>query len=240
MDEARAANKAKDEFLVIVSHELRTPLNGMVAMGQLLARTALSEPQQRMAGIINSSADQLHGVVADVLDTLDINSGKMFLTPELVPAGELIREAAGPACEEAAAKGIGFRLDIAAEAEGMIETDPERLRQVVGKLLDNAVKFTEAGEVSLSAARGEAGGLRIVVRDTGVGFDGATSERLFRPFEQADGSLTRRFGGVGLGLAICRGLVELMGGAIAAEGRPGEGACFTVDLPLAAAAAKAA
>lgn len=240
MDEAQAANKAKDEFLVIVSHELRTPLNGMIAMGQLLARSPLSEPQQRMAGIINTSADQLHGVVADLLDTLDINSGKMFLTPQLAPAGDLIREAAGAAAEKAAAKGIGFRLEISPEAETPIEVDPQRLRQILGKLLDNAVKFTEAGEVSLSAARGEAGALRVAVRDTGVGFDGATAERLFRPFEQADGSLTRRFGGVGLGLAICRGLVELMGGAIAAEGRPGEGACFTVDLPLAAAAAKAA
>jgi signal transduction histidine kinase len=106
---------------------------------------------------------------------------------------------------------------------------------VLGKLLDNGVKFTEAGEVVLSVRRleGDAGRVVLRVSDTGVGFEPSMADRLFRPFEQADGSLTRRFGGVGLGLAICRGLVDLMGGVITAQGKPGEGAVFCVELPLA-------
>ncbi|WP_374577160.1 ATP-binding protein [Phenylobacterium sp. J367] len=119
-----------------------------------------------------------------------------------------------------------------------VEVDPQRLRQVLGKVLDNAVKFTEAGEVALRVAR-SADGVAFEVRDTGVGFDAETAKRMFKPFEQADGSLTRRFGGVGLGLAICNGLVGLMGGQISAEGEPGKGATFRVELPLIAKAAAA-
>jgi signal transduction histidine kinase len=238
MGEAQAANKAKDEFLVIVSHELRTPLNGMIAMGQMLAKTPLTEPQAQMAGIINTSAGQLHGVVADLLDTLDLSAGGLTLSPQPVALDDLVREVAGVAEAKASAKGLVFRQRIAADATGPVTADPERLKQVLGKILDNAVKFTERGEVELTVARSTSDprSLSFEVRDTGVGFDAETCARLFRPFEQADGSLTRRFGGVGLGLAICRGLVDLMGGAIHAEGRPAEGATFRIDLPLAAAA----
>jgi signal transduction histidine kinase len=240
MEEAQAANKAKDEFLVIVSHELRTPLNGMVAMGQMLAKTELDTRQQRMAGIINTSAGQLTGVVTDLLDTLDLSAGAMVLSPTAVDLAALAEAAAAPAAERAAEKGLAFRIELAATARCMVQADPHRLRQVIGKLLDNAVKFTEAGEVVLSIACNDRGGVVVEVRDTGVGFDEATAKRLFRAFEQADGSLTRRFGGVGLGLAICRGLVELMGGTITAKGRPGEGAVFRVETPAVSLAAEAA
>jgi two-component system sensor histidine kinase EvgS len=232
MGEAQAANKSKDEFLVIVSHELRTPLNGMIGMGQMLAKTELTEKQQKMTGIINASADQLHGVVADLLDTLDLTAGGLTLHREVVSLGDLVKDAVGAAQAKAAAKGLAFKLDVATGAAGPVETDVQRLRQVLVKLLDNAVKFTEAGEVSLTIKRADAAQVVLEVRDTGVGFDDDTARRMFNPFEQADGSLTRRFGGVGLGLAICRGLVELMDGAITAEGRPGKGATFRVELPL--------
>jgi signal transduction histidine kinase len=237
MGEAQAANKSKDEFLVIVSHELRTPLNGMIGMGQMLAKTELTEKQQKMTGIINASADQLHGVVADLLDTLDLTAGGLTLHREVVSLGELVKDAVAAAQAKAAAKGLAFKLDVATAAAGPVETDVQRLRQVLAKLLDNAVKFTEAGEVALTVKRTEAAQVVLEVRDTGVGFDDDTARRMFNPFEQADGSLTRRFGGVGLGLAICRGLVELMDGAITAEGRPGKGATFRVELPLPALAA---
>jgi signal transduction histidine kinase len=237
MGEAQAANKSKDEFLVIVSHELRTPLNGMIGMGQMLAKTELTEKQQKMTGIINASADQLHGVVADLLDTLDLTAGGLTLHREIASLGELVKGAATAAQAKAAAKGLAFKLDVAAGADGPVETDVQRLRQVLAKLLDNAVKFTEAGEVALTVKRADAAQVVLEVRDTGVGFDDDTARRMFNPFEQADGSLTRRFGGVGLGLAICRGLVELMDGAITAEGRPGKGATFRVELPLPARAA---
>ncbi|HVI31078.1 hybrid sensor histidine kinase/response regulator [Phenylobacterium sp.] len=236
--EAQAANRSKDEFLVIVSHELRTPLNGMIGMGQMLARTELSEQQRKMVGIVNASADQLHGVVADLLDTLDLTAGGLKLSPEITALDTIVEEAAGVAAAKAQAKGLAFSAGISKDAAAPIECDPQRLRQVLGKLLDNAVKFTEAGEVSLRVARA-ADALTFEVRDTGVGFDEETARRMFNPFEQADGSLTRRFGGVGLGLAICRGLVELMGGTITAESRQGEGSVFRVELPLKAQAAAA-
>ena len=241
MDAAQAANKAKDEFLVIVSHELRTPLNGLIAMGQMLGRTELSDKQRRMAGIINSSAGQLHDVVADLLDALDLRSGKVGLAVAPTALGPLLRETAAEAQAKAAAKGLAFRLDVAPMAEAEAELDSARLRQILAKLLDNAVKFTSRGEVALEVSRGAAPErLRICVRDTGVGFDEAAARRLFLPFEQADGSMSRQFGGLGLGLSICHGFVGLMGGTIVAEGKPGQGACFTVDLPLTARAARAA
>ncbi|HEY8572964.1 hybrid sensor histidine kinase/response regulator [Phenylobacterium sp.] len=232
------ANKAKDDFLVIVSHELRTPLNGMIGMGQMLARTELTEQQRKMAGIINASAEQLHGVVADLLDTLDLTAGGLKLAPETCDLAALVQEAAAPAAEKAKGKGLAFKVDLDKSA-GVVTTDPQRLRQVLGKLLDNAVKFTETGEVGLSLRR-TGDQVVIEVTDTGVGFDDETAKRMFKPFETADGSLSRKFGGVGLGLAICHGLVGLMAGSIAAEGKPGKGALFRVELPLPAQAAKSA
>jgi signal transduction histidine kinase len=235
--EAQSANKAKDEFLVIVSHELRTPLNGMIGMGQMLAKTDLNDQQKKLAGIINASAEQLHGVVADLLDTLDLTAGGVTLHPQACDFGQLIDEAARPAADKAAAKGLAFKVEVDRKAQGAVEVDPQRLSQVLSKILDNAVKFTEAGEVRLKVARD---GDRVVleVSDTGVGFDEDAATRMFKAFEQADGSMTRKFGGVGLGLAICRGLVDLMQGELTAEGRPGKGATFRVQLPLPPAAAR--
>jgi signal transduction histidine kinase len=229
--EAQAANKAKDEFLIIVSHELRTPLNGMVAMGQMLAETALDAHQRKMTEIINESADQLHAVIADLLDMLALVSGTMQLEPRAARPGEIVRAAADGVREKAARKGLALRVDIAPDAEAEAQVDPDRLGQVLGKLLDNAVKFTEAGEITLSASQ-TGGALVLEVRDTGPGFDADTAARLFQPFVQADGSLSRRHGGLGLGLAICRGVVDLMPGRLEAESEPGAGARFRVTLPL--------
>jgi CheY-like chemotaxis protein len=158
------------------------------------------------------------------------------LARERVQLGELVRDAATAARNAAEQKGLAFSVDVAPTVEGEVETDPLRLRQIVGNLLSNAVKFTERGEVALSVSRSADVAERVVieVRDTGVGFDAETAERLFRRFEQADGSSTRRFGGVGLGLAICQALAEQMGGSISADGRLGEGATFRVEIPLAA------
>jgi signal transduction histidine kinase len=235
MDEAQAANRAKDEFLVIVSHELRTPLNGLVGMGQMLAMAQLDERQRRMVDVINGSANELHAVVADLLDALDLRSGRMRLTPQPVEIAKLLQDAVDAAKLRAEAKGLAFAFEAAADLPVRAEIDGARLRQVLDKLLDNAVKFTAHGQITIAAgpASDQPDRLRITVRDTGVGFDEAAGARLFRPFEQADSSLSRPFGGLGLGLSICAGLVELMGGAITAEGAPGEGACFTLDVPLA-------
>jgi signal transduction histidine kinase len=189
-----------------------------------------------MVEIIRSSADGMLEVVSDLHDTLDLLTRGLSLTPAPVAVGELVREAAERHAGRARDKGLAFQLAIDPAAEGPVEADGKRLRQVLDKVMDNAVKFTEDGEVAVSVRRPAPDRLQIEVKDTGIGFDPAIAERLFRPFEQSDGSLTRRYGGVGLGLGISRGIVEAMGGAISAEGQPGAGALFRIILPLPPAA----
>jgi signal transduction histidine kinase len=232
--EAQAANRAKDEFLATMSHELRTPLNGLVAMSHLLQRTRLDEAQQKMTAVIRSSSDAMAQVVTDLLDALDLTTNELVLRPERIQLGDVMRQAAAEAQESAAAKGLTFRLDLDPAAEGAVQADGRRLRQVLGKLLGNAVKFADAGEVCLAVIRSPAEPDMVIVevRDTGIGIDPGVLEQLFRPFHQADGSHTRRFGGLGLGLAISRGIVERMGGSITATSQVGEGAVFRVELPL--------
>ena len=234
MERAEAANRSKDEFLANMSHELRTPLNGVIGMAQVLTSTSLTPHQAEMVAIINSSAEGLQSILSDLLDLVDLTSGRVALARQIAPLGDLIRDAAASAVVLARQKGLDLRIEISPEAEGDAEVDPARLRQVLANLLSNAVKFTEKGSVTLAARRAQADGPDVIIEviDTGVGFDPAEAERLFERFEQADGSSTRRFGGVGLGLSICRELVGQMGGAISAEGRPGEGAVFRVVAPL--------
>jgi signal transduction histidine kinase len=236
--EAQAANRAKDDFLATMSHELRTPLNGLVAMGSLLAKTNLDPAQKKMTDIVSSSAQAMSGMISDLLDVLDLTTNEMVLRPERVALGDVMRQAAGIAEASAAAKGLQFRLDLAPDAEGAVQADGKRLQQVIGKLLNNAVKFTDAGEVRLAVMRApsDPGKVIVEVGDTGIGFDSSALDQLFKPFHQVDGSWTRRFGGLGLGLAICRGLVERMSGAITADSQTGQGTVFRVELPLPAEA----
>jgi signal transduction histidine kinase len=240
--EAQAAGRAKDEFLGTLSHELRTPLNGLVAMSALLERTNLDPAQRKMTGVIRSSSDAMTTVVTDLLDALDLTTNELVLRPDRIRLGEIIRQAADEAEAAARAKGLGFRFDLAPDVEGLVQADAYRLQQILGKLLGNAVKFSDAGEVGLSVRRSPASAGLVVfeVSDTGIGIEPAAMEQLFKPFQQADGSHSRRNGGLGLGLAISRGLVERMGGAIAATSRAGEGSVFRVELPLPAEAAIAA
>jgi signal transduction histidine kinase len=236
--EAQAAGRAKDEFLSALSHELRTPLNGMLAMSALLAQTNLDVHQAKMAGVIQSSAEAMTAMVTDLLDALDLTTNALRLHVERVKLGDVIRQVSAAAEARATAKGLNYRLDLAPEAEGVVHVDGRRLSQILSKLLNNAVKFADAGEVRLTVSRAPAEPERVIVevRDTGIGFEPGAAERLFSAFQQADGSLARRFGGLGLGLAICRGLVERMGGAISAQGETGRGAVFRVELPLPAQA----
>ena len=235
MEEAKAASQAKDDFLSSMSHELRTPLNGLLPMVSLLAQSELTDAQRQMTDIIKTSADSMFELVSDLLDTLDLTAREITLNPAKFALGEMIREAAKRTAARAEAKGLTFHLDISDDAAGPVMADAHRLKQVIGKLTDNAVKFTDKGEIRLSLSRpdGAPDQVLLEVSDTGMGFDDAGSERLFRAFEQSDGSMTRRFGGSGVGLAISRGLVELMGGTITAKGEPGVGAVFRVTLPLA-------
>jgi signal transduction histidine kinase/ActR/RegA family two-component response regulator len=229
--ELERANRAKSTFLANMSHELRTPLNGVIALTDQLAETDDQARRRELASLVSSSGRLLEQVLSDVLDVSKIEAGQFRLSPAPFDLGETVAAMADLHRAAAEAKGLTLTWRIAEPARGVWLGDSGRIAQILSNLLANAVKFTEAGGVSLTVDR-EGEQLRFVVADTGVGFDEGVHERLFRRFEQADDSITRRFGGTGLGLSICAALTTMMGGEIEAAGRPGEGARFTVRLPL--------
>ncbi|HYE42496.1 MAG TPA: ATP-binding protein, partial [Caulobacteraceae bacterium] len=229
---AEAANRAKSEFLANMSHEIRTPLNGVVGMADLLARSDLSPRDRDLVEIIRSSGDTLSRLLSDVLDLARIEAGQITIEHDPFQLGDMVRAAAALSRCKAEEKGVALTVEVAPEADARFVGDVVRVRQIVTNLVSNAVKFTEAGEVRVVARMCKCGGLRIEVADTGVGFDPALKDQLFGRFQQADGSITRRFGGTGLGLSISRQLAELMGGRIDCDSTPGQGARFWVDLPL--------
>jgi PAS domain S-box-containing protein len=235
-DEAAAANRAKSEFLANMSHEIRTPLNGVMGVAGALAKTTLTSAQTEMVSLIETSAKTLETLLSDILDLARIEAGKMELRPEPFDLATSVNACTALFDAAAQAKGLDMEVVIASAALGAYVGDAARIRQILSNLLGNAVKFTQAGRIRLTvqARRGETSSeLRFEVSDTGIGFDAETKARLFSRFEQADGSITRRFGGSGLGLAICRSLAEAMGGRLEADARPGQGAVFilTVELP---------
>jgi PAS domain S-box-containing protein len=231
LTDAENANRAKSEFLANMSHEIRTPLNGIVAGADMLARCALDPRAQELVGIIASSGATLERLLTDILDLARIEAGRIAIETTTFQLGELVRTTAALARLQADEKGVAMRVHVDPAVDRAFQGDPYRIRQVLLNLLSNAVKFTERGSVSVTAeARGD--GVRLTVRDTGIGFKPEMKEQLFGRFHQADGSITRRFGGTGLGMTISRELTQLMGGVLDADGREGEGAAFWFDLPL--------
>ncbi len=228
---AEAANVAKGAFLATMSHEIRTPLNGVLGMAQAMAADELTDRQRERLAIIREAGTTLTTVLNDVLDFSKIEAGRLDLASVEFDLAGCLRAAAEPFGVLAADKGLRFTLDLSPETSGRFRGDPSRVRQIVGNLLSNAVKFTEAGGVSLKAVWRD-GAARIVVVDTGPGLPPDQIDRLFSRFSQLDASTTRRHGGTGLGLSISRDLSRLMGGDILALSEPGQGATFTVILPV--------
>ena len=243
-DLAEAAARAKDSFFAMMSHEIRTPMNGVLGLVEVLERTPLSTDQSEMLGMIHESAGALLQILDDLLDYSKIEAGRLTLEAEPIDLRELVDNAVGLLAGRAHEKGLKVRMEIAAEVAATLRGDSVRLRQILFNLLGNAIKFTTKGEVGVSVSVAERGGgsrtvteasvqtLEISVHDTGIGIAPDVQASLFEPFVQAESSTTRRFGGTGLGLTICRKLIELMNGTLALRSEPGRGTNMIVRLTL--------
>ena len=227
---AERLERAKSEFLANMSHEIRTPLAGIIGMAQLCLRTALDEKQRDYVRKMEFSAQSLRGILNDILDISKIEAGKLRIERTAFALCPMVDKVMGLIEVLARDKGLAPRVEVAPDLPPYVEGDPLRLTQVLTNLLGNAVKFTAAGEVSLTLQQTAPGRLRFAVRDTGIGMTAEDCQRLFEPFSQADTSTTRRYGGTGLGLAISKQLVELMGGRIEASSQLGQGSCFSFEL----------
>ena len=232
LDAAQTANRAKSDFLATVSHEIRTPLNGVLGMAQALKRDDLSASQLRRIDIITESGETLLAILNDMLDLSKIEAGTLRLEIADFDVEEMARGAHAAFTPVANRKGLSFDLVVEAAAKGVYCGDSARVRQILYNLVSNAIKFTNDGEVR-GTITATPSGLRIEVSDTGVGIAPERADSLFEKFVQADSSTTRRFGGVGIGLAICKALCASMGGEISVTSAPGQGSRFVVDLPLA-------
>ena len=230
--EAEAASVAKSEFLANMSHEIRTPLNGVLAMAHVLEKADLPPREKEAAALICASGEMLERLLSDILDIAKVEAGRLEIETAPFHAGDLARNAGRLCRAKAEEKGVRLTVAVDPAADRVWLGDAVRVRQVILNLLSNAVKFTDVGDVHLRLELDDAGRLLFTVSDTGVGFDAAFRERLFDRFQQADGSITRRFGGSGLGLAICRQLADMMGGHLDCDSTPGEGAEFRFTLAL--------
>jgi len=227
---ADAANEAKSAFLANMSHEIRTPLNAIIGMTHLLRTTSLTERQSGHVGKIQVASRSLLSIVNDILDSSKIESGKLEIERIPFDIEKVMRNVADVVTQKAASKNIEFLLEIAPDVPLSLIGDPLRVGQILTNYANNAVKFTEQGEVTASAHVAEQTEtdvrLRLSVSDTGIGLTPEQQSKLFQSFQQADATTTRQYGGTGLGLSICRKLAHLMGGTVGVESTPGEGSTF--------------
>ena len=232
---ALAASRAKSDFLANMSHEIRTPMNGVLGMTELLLDTGLTEVQREYAEVVSRSGRDLLTIINDILDFSKIEAGKLVIESVPFDLPVLVGDVVRLLEVRATSRGVGLRIECPLVLPRLLG-DPLRLRQVVVNLVDNAIKFTERGEVvvRVTADAREPGrlGLRLAVLDDGLGIPADKQALIFQQFTQADSSTTRKHGGTGLGLAICRQLVSLMGGTIEIESQVGRGSTFTVALAL--------
>ncbi|HEX5127119.1 MAG TPA: ATP-binding protein, partial [Rhodocyclaceae bacterium] len=228
---AETANQAKSLFVANMSHEIRTPLNAVLGLAKIIVREDRGRESGMTASRILQAGEHLLGVINDVLDFSKIEAGKMLIDTQPFELAGSVAKAADLVRDRAALKKLDFKVDLAPDLPAWVKGDRLRIEQILINLLSNAIKFTERGEVSIAVMQ-QSDRILFRVADSGIGMDAEQMARLFRPFEQADSSTTRRFGGTGLGLAISQSLAEQMGGGIEVQSTIDAGSIFTVSLPL--------
>jgi hypothetical protein len=232
--EAEAASQAKTDFLAAMSHELRTPMNAVLGAADLLGRTDLTPAQKELLDMLADGGSVLMHVLNDVLDLAKIEAGKLSIDPSNTDVYDFVRRCGALWAPRAEDRGLGFRIQIAPDTPQFVSLDAARVGQIIFNLVSNALKFTEAGEVRLDlgsepGADGEII-LRLSVTDTGMGMSPDIQSRLFTAFQQADGSISRKFGGTGLGLSISQKLAQMMGGQITVSSQEAVGSTFSLTL----------